>query len=133
MKIRAGFRIGYECPIETPMLLVLKVHPSRERDLCSEQTLAFDRVVSQRDYLDDYGNACTRIVAPAGVTTISAQFEIFDSGLPEPAPHGAVQLPIQIFRTMCSFFCSAAAIATQTGWRISPGNSLPQRRSAGRA
>ncbi len=61
MKIRAGFRIGYECPIETPMLLVLKVHPLRERDLCSEQTLAFDRVVSQRDYLDDYGNACTRI------------------------------------------------------------------------
>ncbi|MCV3768752.1 transglutaminase-like domain-containing protein [Rhizobium sp. TRM95796] len=95
MKIRAGFRIAYECQNETPMLLVLKVHPTRERDLCTEQILAFDRCVAQRDYLDEYGNACTRIVAPAGVTTITAQFEIFDSGSPEPVPNGAVQVAIQ--------------------------------------
>lgn len=95
MKIRAGFHIAYECQNETPMLLVLKIHPSRERDLCSEQTLEFDRIISQRDYLDAFGNACTRIVAPSGTTTISARFEVSDSGVPELLPGQAVQLPIQ--------------------------------------
>ncbi len=95
MKIRAGFNIEYECQNETPMLLVLKIHPSRERDLCSEQNLSFSRPISQRDYLDAYGNACSRIVAPAGRTMISAQFDVSDSGLVEALPEQAVQLPIQ--------------------------------------
>ncbi len=64
MKIRAGFSIEYECQNETPMLLVLKIHPSRERDLCTEQNLSFSRPISHRDYLDGYGNACSRILAP---------------------------------------------------------------------
>lgn len=95
MKIRAGFQIAYDCQNDTPMLLVLKVHPSRERDLCSEQALVFNRVSSQRDYLDVFGNACTRIVATPGTTTISAQFEVSDRGVPKLLPGQAVQLPIQ--------------------------------------
>ncbi len=42
MKIRAGFHIGYECEHETPMLLVLNIHPSRRVDLLlTEQVLSF--------------------------------------------------------------------------------------------
>ena len=33
MKIRAGFKFGYECPQPTPMLLALDIHPSR-RVIC---------------------------------------------------------------------------------------------------
>lgn len=95
MKMRAGFNIECDCQNETSMLLVLKVHPSRERDLCSEQTLSFNRMIPQRDCLDAYGNACSRIVAPAGRTMISAQFDVSDSGLAEFLPELAVQLPTQ--------------------------------------
>ena len=39
MKIKAGFTLGYDCPQPTPMLLVLKVHPSRQPDLLTADTL----------------------------------------------------------------------------------------------
>ncbi|MBU1312436.1 MAG: transglutaminase family protein [Alphaproteobacteria bacterium] len=94
MKIRAGFRIGYECQFDTPMLLVLGIHPSRQGDLLTEQVLHFDPPVEARDYVDGFGNDCCRIVAPAGLITISTEFEIEDDGLPDPMPIDAVQHPI---------------------------------------
>ncbi len=33
MLIEAGFDIAFECPAQTPMLLQLNVHPSRDADL----------------------------------------------------------------------------------------------------
>jgi transglutaminase-like putative cysteine protease len=95
MKIRAGFTIAYECPAATPMLLVLNIHPSRRIDLLTEQSLIFDREVERWDYVDSFGNSCTRLVAPAGLTTIATQFEIYDTGEPDPAAADAIQHPIQ--------------------------------------
>jgi transglutaminase-like putative cysteine protease len=91
MKIRAGFHIGYECEQETPMLLVLNIHPSRRVDLLTEQVLSFDRPIEAWGYTDTFGNACSRFVAPIGVTTISTEFEIYDNGLADPVPENAVQ------------------------------------------
>jgi hypothetical protein len=68
--------LGYECTQPTPMLLVLNIHPSRRVDLLTDQVLTFDRPIDARDYTDSFGNACTRIVAPAGLSTISTDFEI---------------------------------------------------------
>jgi len=66
------------------MLLVLNIHPSRRADPLTEQTLNFDRAIEAWGYIDGFGNACSRIVAPAGLTTISTEFEIYDGGLPDP-------------------------------------------------
>lgn len=95
MKIRAGFHLAYECEQPTPMLLVLNIHPSRRADLLSEQVLSFDRPIEAWGYRDVFGNACSRIVAPAGLTTISTEFDIYDSGLPDPTPQNAFQHAIQ--------------------------------------
>ncbi len=90
MQIHAGFNLGYECGTATEMLLMLNIHPSRRGDLISEQVLSFDRPVEVWSYDDSFGNACTRIVAPAGVTTISTDFMILDSGEPDAvSPHAA--------------------------------------------
>jgi hypothetical protein len=35
MRLRLGYDITYECPQPTPMLLLLRVHPTRENDLLS--------------------------------------------------------------------------------------------------
>ena len=91
MKIRAGFHLGYECQQATPMLLVLNIHRSRRVDLLTEQVLSFDRPIEAWSYTDVFGNACSRIVAPPGLTTISTSFEIYDDGLPDPIPADAVQ------------------------------------------
>ena len=91
MKIHAGFTLGYECFSPTPMLLVLNIHPSRRVDLLTEQVLSFDRPIEAWNYTDSFGNACTRILAPAGLTTISTDFEIYDSGLPDVVAYDAYQ------------------------------------------
>ncbi|MFS8144279.1 transglutaminase-like domain-containing protein [Rhizobium sp. BR 249] len=95
MKIRAGFHLGYECVQPTPMLLVLNIHPSRRADLLSEQVLTFDRPIEVWEYIDVFGNACSRIVAPPGLTTISTEFEIYDSGQADIVPENAVQHAIK--------------------------------------
>ncbi|MDB5545631.1 MAG: transglutaminase [Hyphomicrobiales bacterium] len=95
MKIKAGFTIAYECPAATPMLLVLNIHPSRRIDLLTEQLLTFDRAVERWDYNDTFGNACTRLVAPGGVTSISTEFVVYDTGQPDPVSPNAIQHPIQ--------------------------------------
>ena len=95
MLIRAGYEIAYECIRPTPMLLMLSVLPEREPDLVTSQAIRFDRDVGARHYRDGFGNAVTRIMAPEGRTTISADFLIRDSGLPDPVVADAVQHPVE--------------------------------------
>jgi len=95
MKIRAGFKLGYECVQPTPMLLVLNIHPSRRIDLLTDQVLNFSPPVEAWNYIDSFGNACSRIVAPPGSLEITTEFEIYDSGQPDPVPEGAMAHPIQ--------------------------------------
>jgi hypothetical protein len=51
MLIRAGFDIAFECPAQTPMLLQLKIHPSRDADLLTPDRIASDPPLAMRDYL----------------------------------------------------------------------------------
>jgi transglutaminase-like putative cysteine protease len=95
MQIRAGYQVAYDCPRQTPMLLMLSVHPSRTVDLATPHHLVFDQPVNARDYRDVFGNICTRIVAPTGRTTISTNFVINDPGTPDIVEPGAEQLPIE--------------------------------------
>jgi transglutaminase-like putative cysteine protease len=95
MKIRAGFDVSFDCPQPTPMLLMLSIHPSRLPDLLAPQVIQFDPPVPARDYLDGFGNTCTRITAPAGLIRIHTEFVVSDSGLAdEVAPH-ARQMPVE--------------------------------------
>ena len=73
------------------MLMVLNIHPSRRVDLLTDQILTFDRQIEAWYYTDVFGNACSRIVAPPGLTTISTEFEIYDNGQPDIVPEGAFQ------------------------------------------
>lgn len=91
MIIRAGYEISFESERPTPTLLALRLHPSRRKDLLSEERLHFTPLVPTSDYVDGFGNACTRLTAPAGLITISSRFEIEDSGLPDNWPADAEQ------------------------------------------
>ena len=95
MRIRAGYELAYECPQPTPMLLTLNIHPSRRPDLLTEQVLRFTPGVEAREYVDGFGNVCTRIVAPAGRIEIATAFEIFDSGKPDVVARDAAQHDIR--------------------------------------
>ena len=89
MEIRAGYDIAFQCVQETPMTLALSIEPARERDLLSDHAIRFTPDVASRNYIDMFGNTCTRIVAPAGLIEIRNEFLISDSGLPDEVAPGS--------------------------------------------
>jgi transglutaminase-like putative cysteine protease len=95
MQIRAGFEIAHECPQPVPMLLTLSVHPSRRGDLETPDWVRTSPVVDVRQYIDSFGNICSRVLAPAGRFVVSADFIIRDSGLPDDYHPDASQAAVQ--------------------------------------
>ena len=129
MHIKAGYEIAFDCPQPTPMLLVLSVHPSRVPDLVTPQQIAFDRDVIPYDYVDSFGNVCTRIIAPAGRTAIRTDFVIADSGLtdrivPDARQHDITELPNDaLLFLLGSRYCETDRLS-DTAWSLF-GNTQP--------
>jgi transglutaminase-like putative cysteine protease len=94
VKIEAGYNIAFNCAQEVPLILMLSVHPTRQSDLVTEHRIAFSPSVKSRDYLDAFGNICTRLVAPAGCLEIRSHFIINDSGSPDEIAPAAGQWEI---------------------------------------
>ena len=94
MRIRCGYEITYECPAPTPMLLMLNVRPERLSDLETPDIIHTNPPIPLTQYRDQFGNLCSRILAPAGRLTLSADFVIRDSGLPDPIFPDAQQSPV---------------------------------------
>ena len=76
------------------MVLTLSIEPARIADLVSEHRIQFSPDADARDYLDMFGNTCTRIVAPSGLVEIRNDFLIRDSGLPDEVAPDARQLDV---------------------------------------
>jgi len=94
VEIRAGYDIAFQCFQETPMVLMLSIEPARVKDLLSEHRIEFSPYVESHDYIDMFGNTCTRIVAPPGLIEIRNEFLIGDSGLSDAVVPDARQLEI---------------------------------------
>jgi transglutaminase-like putative cysteine protease len=77
------------------MILMLQVHPSRTADLLRPDRMITEPQVPLDTYVDVFGNSCTRIVAPAGRTQITADGLIQDSGLPEATFADAQEQPVE--------------------------------------
>jgi transglutaminase-like putative cysteine protease len=94
MRIRAGYDIAFTMSQATPMILMLTLHPSRAKDVLTDQQLLTSPKVPRRDYRDMFGNVCTRVMAPPGLLEFKADFEIYDSGKPDEVVPNARQHPI---------------------------------------
>lgn len=94
MKIRIGFDLIYECAKETPMILMLNVHPDRARDLLVPDTLRVSPARPIAQYKDKFGNICSRVTTPAGEFRLMTDAVVFDSGKPDPVGLAAKQHPI---------------------------------------
>ena len=95
MRIRAGYRITYDCPAPSPLLMMLNVHPSRAADLETPDVMTADSGAPIHQYLDGFGNLCSRTLLPAGRTVLAADFIVRDSGLPDPVFPDARQAPVE--------------------------------------
>ena len=83
MQIRLGYKLVYDCPQPTPMLLMLNVHYTRVSDLVEPDHLVTTPAVPIRGHRDGFGNWCSRIVAPAGQTRLTTNAIIKDTGEPD--------------------------------------------------
>ena len=95
MLIRAGYDIRFETETPTPLLAMLSVHPSRNKDLVKPHRIAASPDVPMYDYLDAFGNVCTRVTAPRGGLTLTCDFTVADDGMPDPAAPAAIQHPVE--------------------------------------
>ncbi len=95
MHIHCGYEISYQSDQYTPMLLMLSVHPSRAADLLTPGTINFDPLTSATQHQDWFGNTRLRIIAPPGQVTITTDFTIRDSGLPDEYAPDAWQHPVE--------------------------------------
>ena len=96
MLLRVGYDITYACPQPTPMVLMLNVHYSRASDMTLPDHLIVTPSVPVQAYRDMFGNWCSRIIAPAGLTRLRAEGHIFDAGLPDPSAPFANQVPVEL-------------------------------------
>ena len=95
MLLRVGYDITYSCPQPTPMVLMLNVHYSRASDVVVPDHLIVSPSVPVHAYRDMFGNWCSRILAPAGLTRLRAEGHVQDAGLPDPVTPASRQIPVE--------------------------------------
>jgi transglutaminase-like putative cysteine protease len=95
MLIRVGFDIAYSCPQPVATVLKLGIERDRARDLLKPDTIIVEPRVPLREFTDSFGNRCTRLTSPAGVTRLKTETIVRDSGEPDLAAPDAREVPVQ--------------------------------------
>lgn len=106
MKIKSEFEIRFHIPDQAPIVAVLHVHPCMESKLRSADTLKVEHLVATDErvepillpvsqYIDSFGNRCSRFVAPAGAIRLSGSNVMEVSDTPDPQGEGLAQTPVE--------------------------------------
>jgi transglutaminase-like putative cysteine protease len=94
MLIRLGYDIQFDSPSPVPMIALLHVHPSREKDLVEPDQLRTDPRIDVTTYIDSFGNRCARFVAPSGSLRLTNSTLVHDSGAPDEVNEQAREIPV---------------------------------------
>ena len=95
VQIGVGYKITYNLPQPTPMLLTVNIHYSRTSDLVVPDHLVTVPAVPVTGYRDLFGNWISRIVAPSGQIHLSGHAIVKDTGQPDPVYPNAIQHAVQ--------------------------------------
>jgi transglutaminase-like putative cysteine protease len=94
MLIRLGYDIQFDVIGEVPIVTLLNVHASRQKDLREADELSSDPLVKIENYQDTFGNHACRLLAPAGKIRFQNSTLIEDSGLPDIVCLDAPETPV---------------------------------------
>ena len=113
MLIQSEFDIQFRLAFPTAMVALLHLHPSLDQTVASGNVLAIEKVAQagpdgytevglpapetlpSTEYLDAFGNRCTRFVAPPGTVRLKASAVTLDDGLPDQIAADARQAPVE--------------------------------------
>ena len=133
MLIKGGYNIAYDCSDYTPMVMAIHIRPEDAVRLLEPETFTLFPQISYVNYIDSFGNKCTRLIAPPGRLSIWNRFVMADSGLPEQLPvnaqqHAVPELPAEtLLYLVGSRYCDTqklSALAWSTFGGYSKGWSL---------
>jgi transglutaminase-like putative cysteine protease len=126
LEIRIGFDIACHCPEPTPAVLMLHVHPDRRDHLIDGESLHFSSLEPVHHYRDTFGNICSRIILPAGVSSLRGDAVVRDHGQPDPVVSAAEEVPIArlpdevLLYLMGSRYCETDEL-TPLAWNLFGG------------
>lgn len=123
MLIRAGYEIGVMAFSQTPMVALLNLRPERLSDLRSAHLVVNDRGALGADYRDAYGNVCTRMTLPTGLTRLSCDFVIECDGLEDRQPGDAPvqrveELPDEVLMYLVGSRYCDTDLLSNTAWSL---------------
>lgn len=95
MQIRFGYRITIESPGPLPLVTQMAARPERRMDLRGAENVTTLPEVAHSQYIDAFGNLCTRMTTPGGVFTLTSDAVISDSGDSDPALPTATEDPVE--------------------------------------
>ncbi|MBV8549930.1 MAG: transglutaminase family protein [Acidobacteriaceae bacterium] len=95
MLIRLGYDIRFEVSERMPMVALLNVHSSRDKDLLEPDKLHIDPNAKVEQYVDSFGNYCSRFVAQPGELRLWNSTLIEDSGEPDAQNPAAREVPVE--------------------------------------
>ena len=107
MLIRSEFDIQFHLPQELTMVAMLRLHPSVDSLVREPEELMLEHIetcpqglesktlIAAEEYLDSFGNRCSRFVAPQGTLRVSGGSLVEDDGQPDPIFTEAIQHPVE--------------------------------------
>jgi transglutaminase-like putative cysteine protease len=123
LRIRVGCEITYSCAQPVPMILLLRIHPSRAGDIVVPERLTTDPRLPVTAYRDGFGNWCNRLTAPAGPLRLTTDAVVRDSGLEDEVVPDAVQHPVEelpedsLVFLLGSRYCETDVLS-DTAWQL---------------
>ena len=123
MLIKVGYDIIYEVWTQTPMVLMLNLHPSRDSSVRKCETFNTEPPVPVENFTDIFGNRCVRIVAPPGHIRLFGEAIVEDSGKPDPVRLDARQHfiddlpPATLHYLLGSRYCEVEKLS-ETAWQL---------------
>ena len=83
MHIRYGYRLKFAFDFDTPIMTMLDIHPSRRHDIVEQDVASYSPHTIVHSYKDQFGNLCTRVLAPKGEFAIESHGVCQDTGKPD--------------------------------------------------
>jgi len=117
MLLRLGYDMEFDLPEPAACVAQLRIHSSRAAALREPDGVHVEPDIATEDYVDSFGNLCTRFLAPAGALRLNASALFEDTGLADPvSPHAAAhpiaELPPETLRFLLgSRYCEVDRLA----------------------
>ncbi len=128
MLIQNQFAIEFDMPCEAAMIGLLRLHPSldgqrrgEERLLAAHINSGVGQALKMDEYLDSFGNRCTRFLSPAGHLRLSGSCvveakAIADEIATEARQHAVEDLPTEVLQfLLASRYCEVDALSLVAG------------------